>query len=48
MDKQKEKTLVAEAEKFLQQLVDNGTLTSSQIQILLKKYIFQGKYYLFL
>lgn len=37
MDKQKEKTLVAEAEKFLQQLVDNGTLTSSQIQILLKK-----------
>lgn len=37
MDKQQEKALVAEAEKFLQQLVDNSVLTSSQIQILLKK-----------
>jgi hypothetical protein len=37
MDKQKEKTLVAEAEKFLQQLVDNSELNQSKLQILIKK-----------
>ena len=36
MDKQKEKTLVSEAETFLQKLIDENTLTISQIQELSK------------
>ena len=37
MDKQKEKTLVAEAEKFLQELLDTNKLTFAQLQELSKK-----------
>lgn len=37
MDKQKEKTLVAEAEKLLQKLLDKNSLTFAQIQELSKK-----------
>ena len=36
MDKQKEKTLVSEAETFLQKLIDENTLTIAQIQDLSK------------
>ena len=36
MDKQKEKTLVSEAETFLQKLIDENTLTVAQIQELSK------------
>ena len=37
MDKQKEKTLVAEAEKLLQELLDKNSLTFAQLQELSKK-----------
>jgi len=37
MDKQKEKALVAEAEKFLQELLDKNNLTFAQLQELSKK-----------
>lgn len=37
MDKQKEKSLVTEAETFLNQLIENNKITVSQIQTLLKK-----------